>query len=154
MDCEDLFSLARDGSDFRPPNKDRAHAAYCARMERYEREYAGYQYDFTATHTSLTCYRFCRKAGISVNLEEIFEPPPTLNVVVAFLQYQARTKRGTNDPKTGKIVVSMLEKMWRELCLQIRNQTGYEYSRKEKHDVTQVSYFSVCRDDAAGIPRS
>ncbi|KAI7362130.1 hypothetical protein KC354_g7535 [Hortaea werneckii] len=121
----DLFALVHGDAPFRPQATEIAQRPYVKRMERYRREWI----------------EFCAEFRVEVlDYNRPFSSPPLLNVVRAFLYYQARRKKGRLGPK---ISVRTLQKYWVELQLEIKRQSGYTYAEHEIRDIENVVNNSI-----------
>ncbi|KAI7489735.1 hypothetical protein KC357_g2124 [Hortaea werneckii] len=121
----DLFALVHGDAPFRPQATEIAQRPYVKRMERYRREWI----------------EFCAEFRVEVlDHNRPFSTPPLLNVVRAFLHYQARRKKGRLGPK---ISVRTLQKYWVELQLEIKRQSGHTYAEHEIRDMENVVNNSI-----------
>jgi len=132
----DLFDQIHDEEDFSPSAQDVALPEYVKRMKRYCKEWTGSVYLRSLPMRLIWKYSFCNKYRIPIaNKDKPFSPPPTLNHLRTFLQWQARRKKGRLD---HKIIVRTLEKYWTELQLEIRRQTGHRYDAEAVRNIENV----------------
>lgn len=82
--------------------------------------------------------RFCeQEAKVPVDHADPYTPVPSLNQIEAFLQWNARRKKGVLD-ENHKITVRTLQNDWDYLRRDIRGLTGHAYTIEDLAEIETV----------------
>lgn len=115
-DIAALFS----NEDFRPTALQLSSNSYAKRMNMLCRQWV----------------EFKIALGFESDHGRPFEPCPTQQQIIAFIQWQSRRRKGQFGQKLSLRTVL---KYFTEFRLEVKRQTGYEYSRFDIGNINSVS---------------